>query len=67
MAGAAGWHKETIVGLHSPAFPMLSLIAMGRLASIATFTTREVQHARELIGRVQQLTVAVVPIHDADP
>lgn len=51
--------------LHSPALPMLILIAMSRLASIATLTAREVQHARELIGRVQQLAVAVVLMHRA--
>lgn len=53
MAGAAGWNKEAIMRLHGPTFPMLSLIAMGRLACISTLTTREVEHARELIGRVQ--------------
>lgn len=65
MAGATSWNKETIMGLHGSALSMLSLIAMRRLASIATLTAWEVQHARELIGCVQQLTVAVVLMHRA--
>lgn len=55
------------MSLHTPAFTMLILIAVSRLACIAAFAAWEIQHAWELIGSVQQLAVSVVPIHDADP
>lgn len=63
MAGTTSRNEEAIMSLHSPSLSMLSLIAMSRLASIASLTAWEVQHARELIGRVQKLTVAVVLMH----
>lgn len=53
------------MSLHAATFTMLVLIAMGRLASIAAFATWEIQHARKMIGSVEQLTVSVVPMHGA--
>lgn len=51
--------------LHGPSLALLMAVGMRRLAHLAAFTAREVQHARELIGRVQQFAVAVVLMHHA--
>lgn len=53
------------MSLHPATLAVLILIAVRRLSCLTTFTAWKIEHAWELIGGVQQLAVAVVPMHRA--
>jgi hypothetical protein len=62
MARTAPGGEETVVCLEGLALAMARLVAMARFAFSALANVKQAEHARQLIGKVEQLAAAEVVV-----